>query len=421
MGASERVWSVCSSGRAVGRSLTVWGRMLVWARMLPASALAFVVLGALLLVAAALPTPAAASARQPHDPLPPGSVVTMYPTYPSASDAGTPNGLASVGQSTNASINIPQTCGNPCWTDQGYYIDVSLVEVHHEGATCAASSPNTRIARTLDGSGNALAISGGTQAWPANATSTAYGSPYYALCTHVEIPTGSPLSVPDYFTGGIADINTTNHIYKVISDYAPTATLSATTVAPGQTLTVTGHNWIPVYPDQPNTLVGVSLYEIPYAGYEIDYAHTQAQVDATGSFSVSFPITSAYTPGLYYYAAVGSINVHIFDQNGRIGALRFQVVASQGSGGGPVGSAPPTATAIANSTASPTTLATGTASPAATSAAGSAGHDATQPPAAPDSPWPGILLAAGGVLLLGGGGVAAYFLVQTRKRARRRT
>jgi hypothetical protein len=386
--------------------------------MVPASAIAIALLGATLLVAAALPTHVAASARIPHDTLPAGSTVRLNPTYPNASDAGTPNELVSVGQSTNAYINIPQTCGIPCWTDQQFYVDISLVEVHHEGANCAASQPNTRIDRGFFGAFKALIYSGGTQAWPATATSTAYGNPsYYALCTHVEIPPNlaSQFSVPDYITGGIADINTTNNIYKVISDYAPTATLSATTVAPGQTLTVTGHNGIPVYPDQPNTQVGVSLYEIPYAGLQLDYAHTQAQVDATGSFSVTFPITSDYKPGLYYYAAVGSVNVNIFGQNGGIGALRFQVVASQGSGGGPVGSAPPTATAIASATASPTALTTVTASATATSGAGVAGVDATHPPATSGSPWPGIVLAAGAVLLLGGGGAAAYFVMQARK------
>jgi hypothetical protein len=377
------------------------------------TAVPFALLGAVLLVAAAPPTPAAAIARIPHDTLPPGSTVQLYPTYPNASDAGTPNGLAAVGQYARVELNIPQSCSNPCWTDQHFYIDLYLAEVHHEGATCAASPPAIQIEQTLDGAANALFLTGGTAAWPAAANSTAYGSPYYAICTHVEIPPSqaSLFQVPDYFTGGPADINTDNHIYKVINDYAPTATLSATTVAQGQILTVTGHHWIPVYPDQSNTVVGVGLYETPQPGVEVDFAGTQPAVDATGSFSVSFPITSAYPPGLYYHAAVGSVNVQTFGKSGSSGALSFRVVASQG-GGGPVGPAPPTATAPARSMASPTALTT------PTSTAGSVGRVATQPPATPGNRWLGIFLVSGAALLLGGG-VAVYFLVQTPKRSMR--
>jgi hypothetical protein len=87
-------------------------------------------------------------------------------------------------------------------------------------------------------------------------------------------------------------------------------------------------------------------------------------------------------------------------------------------GGGTVGSAPPTATPV-RSTASPTASTTATASPTATGTAGSAGIAATQPPAKPGNPWPGILLASGATLLLGGGSAAWYFLAQTRKRSAR--
>jgi hypothetical protein len=419
MGAVEQVYNRRSGGRRPGHALHgALSRMRT--RMYAGSAFVVLValLGAVLLVVAAPPSRATASARIPQSALPPGSTVQLYPTYPNASDAGTPNGLAAVGQYIRANIAIPQPYSNPSWTSQGFYIDLYLAEVHHEGASCAASPPAIQVDRQLNGGGNELLYSGGTESWPAAANSTAYGSPYYALCTHVEIPPNqaSQFSVPDYFTGGPADINTDNHIYKVISDHAPTATPSATTIAQGQTLTVTGHNWIPVYPDQPDTRVGVYLYEIPQPGVEVDFTGTQPPVDAMGNFSISFPITSVYPPGRYYYAAVGSANVNLFGKSGIVGPFNFQVVASQ-SGRGSVGTAP---TATANPTGSPTALAAATASPTTTPMVGGASsHTSMQPPVTPGTSWSPIFLAAGVALLLGGGGAAAYFVAQTQKRRKR--
>ena len=296
------------------------------------------------------------------DGLPAGSKVTLFPAYPSASDAGTPNGLASVGQPANFRITIPQPVTSPSWTEQGYTVDISIVEVHHEGATCAQSEPAIKVISMVSNTSNELAVENGF-AWPAAATSTAYGSPYYALCTHVDV-TSSQFTVPDYFTGGPADINTTNNIFKVISDHAPGVKLSPTPVAVGETLTVTGFDWVPVYADQSNTTVGVNIDQyIPHTYQIVNYINKRANVDTKGNFTVSFSITSAYAPGPYYIC-VGSINYDVLC-SGYATGVEFNIVqaSSSSSGGGSKSQSTPSptqATATTSATSTVSSLGTST-------------------------------------------------------------
>jgi hypothetical protein len=78
------------------------------------------------------------------------------------------------------------------------------VEVHHVGepAACAASPVAIKVATLFNGGDAFQLFLAGGFTWPATATSRAFGSPYYALCVHPEIPASSPFAgVPDVVRG----------------------------------------------------------------------------------------------------------------------------------------------------------------------------------------------------------------------------
>lgn len=363
----------------------------------------------LLCVATSKSTYARRVARLDSSTLPSGSSVQLTPTYPTHTGSIP---TVSVGQGTTFNVVISiQNCGNPCWVDQGYPIDVYIVEVNHEGtpATCSQSPAAIKMLTTRNGTANNLQVGDGFT-WPSSATSTAFGSPWYAICIHIEVPQNSQFyPKPDFVTGAAADEGT-NNVYKVICDHAPTDSVSPPQLTQGQSVTVTGHYWVPVYTDVPETVVHVSIrsYPDPYH-YIIWGAIQQPAVDAAGNWTVSFPITPDFSPGTYY-ACVGS-QVHNTCFSDYKQGIPFRVVGTS--------SAPqPTTNLPTPPASSSSTTPTATATITAAISVGTTPTTPSQPtpPVAAAGVSFVVLLALAGVLLLCivGGGVIWYVV---RRRA----
>src|SRR5262249_7984363 len=148
--------------------------------------------------------------------LPPTSTATLTPTFPTHTGSVP---TTSVGQSASFDMRIAAFCGNPCWVDQGYPVDIFLVPANHEGGvdhcsqSAAALKLNDHGFAQSDSPAGKLIFQGSFN-WPAAATSTAHGTPWYAACVHVEVPSNSIFhATPDYVTGAVADEGT-NYVYK---------------------------------------------------------------------------------------------------------------------------------------------------------------------------------------------------------------
>lgn len=373
--------------------------------------------------AATAPVAAASPARSlASSTLPAGSNVQLTPTFP-AHTGDVPT--TSVGQPATFQVSIPDSsCGNPCWLDQGYPIDVYIVEVSHMGApaSCAQSAAALKVSRLFNGAAGVLAVSDGFT-WPAAATSTAFGSPWYALCVHVEVPQSSSFyPKPDYATGAAPDEGS-NAVYKVIWDRAPTVTVSPSSVAQGQTVTFTGHNWVPVYNDSstpdPTTAVGASINQYVMSSHDtIRYASGWPQVSATGDFTISFHITASYPPG-QYLACVGSERVLTYCDGGGTG-VPFQIVAAPSGGGssggtgvanGAIGTPTPTAAATTGAVQSTPAVAT----PSGASASGTPSQSADWLRTNLGVSWESVIAILVTVLVLGAIVATAAVLLSRRR------
>jgi len=339
--------------------------------------------------------------------LPPGSTATLTPTFPTHTGVVP---TTAVGQSASFDMRVAAACGNPCWVDQGYPVDIFLVPANQEGAvdhcsqSAAALKLNDHGYAQSDSSTGTLVFQGSFN-WPAAATSTAHGTPWYAACVHVEVPSNTPFTAhPDYVTGAVADMGT-NYVYKVINNHLPTVTLSSRALWHGQMLTITGHSWIPVYSDVAETRVGMSIRQFPAPYTIIQYAFKGATVNASGSWTLSFPMTADYPLGQYY--ACGGSTRYIYPCSG------FKIVKRPPPTPTPAPTARPTATAQASPSATPTTDA-GTTTPSASSTPAAAvgdtgpnGHDGG------GLPWL-LLLGIVTVLVLGAAGGLSWYARRSR-------
>lgn len=362
----------------------------------------------LLCVATSNSTYAHGFARLDSSTLPSGSSVQLTPTY-STHTGSIPT--VSVGQGTTFNVVIPiQNCGGTCWVDQGYPIDVYIVEVNHEGEpnSCSQSPAAIKMLTTRNGTAFNLQVGDGF-AWPSSATSTAFGSPWYAICIHVEVPKNSQFyPKPDFVTGAAADEGT-NNVYKVICDHAPADSVSPLQLTQGQSVTVTGHYWVPVYSDVPETVVHVSIRSYPDPNHYVIWgAIQQPAVDASGNWTVSFPITVDFSPGTYY-ACIGSQVYNTCFSEYKQG-IPFQVVDTS--------SAPqPTASLPTPTSTSSSTTPTVTVTITATVSQGTTPTTPAQPTplvASAGVPFFALLAIVGGMLLCIVGGGVIWYVVRRR-------
>jgi hypothetical protein len=228
---------------------------------------------------------------------------------------------------------------------------------------CKLANPRVDSVATnipVDGSGNFTT----SFDWPAAA-----GSGEWSVCA----------IGPDGFPAGGGNID--DGPFSVMSSHAPSLSLSTNTVNPGESVTVTGHNWLP---GQGQIFV--------YAGSCADCDGpplTSATVtsDGAGSFTATLSVPAEAPPGSYIVSAHNQSGVLDTTMSGP--HLTVALV--------------PTATAQPTATLAPTATTASSNGGGSSSAGGSSGGAAG---------WlVPMLLGAGGVLALVLLGVGLFFLV----------
>lgn len=216
--------------------------------------------------------------------------------------------------------------------------------------------------------------------WPAAA-----GSGMYSICAYNTVD-------------GLPAGNIDDGPFTVLAGSAPSVAVSRSTVATGETITVTGENWVP--PQPVNVYVGAC---VDCDGPVVVAGTANSSGLNTGTFSITFTIPDSATPGNYVAGANaqnGGLDV------GPTGARHVTINAA----------APPTA--VPTPTEPPTvapTLATGSGATGSGSA-GNSGSDGSN--SVLSTPVVFILMAVGGLLLLVGL-VIALLVALSRRRARK--
>src|SRR5258708_14701989 len=161
--------------------------------------------------------------------------------------------------------------------------------------------------------------------WPAGASSGQWSICAYDSATSMPPPSG----------------NVDDGSFSVLSSHAPAVSISSASIAPGDTLTVTGHYWLPAQG-------GILVYVASCADCDAQpVASTQATSGPDGSFTATLPIPSSAAAGSF----VVSANAHsgVLDV-GQGNAKHVTIVAPKATA---TAQASPTATAAATAVAPP--------------------------------------------------------------------
>ncbi len=328
---------------------------------------------------------------------------TLGPTFP-AHTGNVPT--TAPGQQTSMEV----TFGYPDvgWTLGDFEVAVDVVEVHHLASpgTCSQSpSAVTIYTEPFLHTAKDSFFLRLTFVWPTAATSTAWGSPYYALCLHQRVLSPFPQS-QDILSGDASAIGT-SAVYQVMGDFAPVYHLSSSTISPGQTLTVDGEHWnyyLRNYADVPET--GTFIRIVQHNGGITSYGVGQApDIDANGNFVVRLTIPSDYAFGQYWVTGGNTW----FPSEGE---LSLRIVAPP-----PAPTATPVPTATPAPSPTPTSIPTATGAPTPTvstlTAVGASNDSSTSGRSFPMSALVGGIV---GILVVASGAVA-FFLVHKRRLA----
>ena len=188
--------------------------------------------------------------------------------------------------------------------------------------------------------------------WPATANKVNQG---YSICS-VLVSNNSLASSQD------------DGPFTVLASSPPVIDISATSVAAGGTVTVTGQNWVP---PQPLSVViaGCAACD-PGNTYVTNASATSAGLNS-GSFSVAIPIPSKTKPGNYVVDALTKTGLEAFYTTG---VKHLTITAAPVT---PTPTPSPSPTAQSSPTPSPTALATVAPSPTPAASATSAGASDT--------------------------------------------
>jgi hypothetical protein len=340
----------------------------------------------------------------------------LGPTFPSHTGAVP---TTAVGQTTSIAAQFDTLAAG--WLVQDATVDIDLVEVHHvtDAAHCSQGpSAIPAVQGLFKPATYQMNLSDSGFTWPSAATQTAWGSPYFAVCLHQNVPSAAT-QPPDVLSGDASAIGT-NAVFQVMSDYAPAISLSTAVPHAGESLTVYGEHWNyyqRTYTDLPNN--GMAL-QVRYD----DSGHTyiglnttvSPSIDANGSFAQVIAIPSDYPPRQYY----------IFPQNNWFGVPQFfqlldplpPTAVPQPTPTSPPSSAPtatsapsPTATFAPTVTSAPSPTAFPTATPTLP-----AGEPPQRIQRTPAFPWTSWLIVAVAVVLTATGGVLAKVVRDRRGR-----
>ncbi|HEV2579395.1 MAG TPA: hypothetical protein VGT44_00970, partial [Ktedonobacteraceae bacterium] len=154
--------------------------------------------------------------------------------------------------------------------------------------------------------------------------------------------------------------------FTVLSSSPPLIALSASSVAAGNAITVTGRYWVPPQP------VSVIIASCADCGGAVLVANTGANSTGlnSGSFSVSIPIPATAKPGDY---VVNALTTTGLDANYTSGVKRLAITAAPTTQPSPT----PTPTLQPSPTTSPTVTATATTAASATPAASATSNGAS--------------------------------------------
>lgn len=106
--------------------------------------------------------------------------------------------------------------------------------------------------------------------------------------------------------------------FTVLSASKPTLSISASSIAPGGSITVSGQNWVP---PQPLNIDIAGCADCDPGNSTIATTTTSSAGLNTGTFSISVPISATAAPGNYV--------VNVFSQNGPLDAFHLQGVGVQ--------------------------------------------------------------------------------------------
>ncbi len=188
--------------------------------------------------------------------------------------------------------------------------------------------------------------------WPATANKVNQG---YSICS-VLVSNNSLASIQD------------DGPFTVLASSPPVINISATSVAAGGTVTVTGQNWVPPQPVSA-VIAGCAACD-PGNTYVTNASATSAGLNS-GSFSVAIPIPSKTKPGNYVVDALTKTGLEAFYTTG---VKHLTITAAPVT---PTPTPSPSPTAQPSPTPSPTALATVAPSPTPAASATSAGASDT--------------------------------------------
>jgi hypothetical protein len=151
--------------------------------------------------------------------------------------------------------------------------------------------------------------------------------------------------------------------FTVLSSSPPAIGISASTVAVGGTVTVTGQNWVP---PQPISIIIATCAACGGATVAANASATSAGLNS-GSFSVAIPIPSTAKPGSYVVDALTQTGLEAYYTTG---VKNLAITAAPTT-------PTPTPTTQPSPTPSPTTLATAASSPTPIASATTSGSSGT--------------------------------------------
>ncbi len=187
--------------------------------------------------------------------------------------------------------------------------------------------------------------------------------------------------------------------FTVLTDNKPTFSLSPASIAAGNSITITGQDWVPA---QPLNITIASCADCDPGNSNVVSATTSSVGLSTGTFSVNVPIPATMAANNYVVNVTSQAGpLDAFHING-LGVKQLAITASTVT---PTPSAAPSPSATAASTQTVTAASTATTS----STTGSSNGNGNGPIM--------LILIAIAVLLLAIGGVIFFMLAQRKKQA----